>query len=413
MEIAVIDLETTGFSPGNGDRIIEIGIVFLNSRLEHVRTFESLVNPECPVSSGVHGISPEELTGSPTFSQLFDTLLLELGRTSCLVAHNISFEMKFLRSEFGFVGSALPDELQQLCTMKAARELGIGSNQKLPTLIKEMGISMTGPSHRAMPDALATAELLRRLAGSSYSLPPLSSIEWSRGTGGPPSGTPIRGFGGGHRGISISGGTSNPKPIVVNGGTENRTRKTNGGDSVEDLSRPVQILLAKLAGGGDAAYKAAEALGSQAGRHRSKIEAAVEHMVPFLHDDSLRLRTKVAYVLGRIGTAKAVAAVAKAFEDSTASDLAADVDGDTAHFLFAYALGENESKLSAKALLGLLGSRTLPDFAKASVMTILGGYDLDDLGVKIPDNLADTLERFTTSDDPQVVEGALSLLGQI
>lgn len=412
MEIAVIDLETTGFSPNSGDRIIEIGIVFLNARLEQVRTFQSLVNPECLVASGVHGISPHELKGSPTFSKLFDTLLLELGRTSCLVAHNISFELKFLRSEFGFVGSALPDELQQLCTMKAARELGIGSNQKLPTLIKEMGISMTGPSHRAMPDALATAELLRRLAGSSLSLPPLSQIEWTRRSGGRNVATSVGGFGG-RQGITGLEGSVSPKPVVGNLENELGTRRTSGGLAVGDLSRPVQVLLAKLAGGGEAACKAAEALESQAGRHRAKMDAAVETLVPFLYDHSLKLRTKVACVLGRIGTARAVSAVAKAFGESSASDLAQDIDGDTAHFLFAYAIGETESKVSAKALLALLASPRLPDFAKASVMSILGGYDFDDLEVKLPDNLADTLERFINSDDPQIVEGALSLLGRI
>jgi len=408
MEIAVIDLETTGFSPGNGDRIIEIGIVFLNSRLEHVRTFESLVNPERPVSSGVHGISPEELTGSPTFSQLFDTLLLELGRTSCLVAHNISFEMKFLRSEFGFVGSALPDELQQLCTMKAARELGIGSNQKLPTLIKEMGISMTGPSHRAMPDALATAELLRRLAGSSFSLPPLSPIEWTRRGNG----SPIRQGRGGPLG-SDTGKSSGTKPIVGDGDAGNRTSKTSGVNAVADLSRPIQILLAKLEGGGDAASQAAEALKSQARRHGSKMEPAVEQLVPFLFDDNRLVRVSVAIALGHIGTTKAVTAIVKAFEQTPPGELAAESDGGTIHYWLASALAENESKISAKAFLSLLGSRTLPDSAKACVMLELGRFDLDNLGVKLPENLSETLERLASSDDPEVVEGALSLLGQI
>jgi DNA polymerase-3 subunit epsilon len=411
MELAVIDLETTGFSPDSGDRIIEIGIVFLNSRLEHVRTFETLINPECSVSHGVHGITATSLAASPTFSQVFDTLLGELCRTSCLVAHNVSFELKFLKSEFGLLGSRLPKSLQHICTMKAARELGVGSNQKLPTLVKEMGIAMTGPSHRALPDALATAELLRRLAISSYPLPPLMPVEWSRTDGRDILSRPPQS----HRGS----GLRSPSDPGLTGhspskdGTPEDRFPANGESAVSELSRPIQILLEKLAQGGTTARKAAQSLESQARRHGSKMEPAVGVLVPYLYHDPLELRTDVAAVLGHIGTANAVSALAKAFEETSSKDLAADIDGDKAHFLFAYALAQNESKLSAKALLRLLASRTLPDFAKGSVMDILSGYDFEDLGVKLPDNLTETLERFAESDDPQVVEGALSLLGKM
>jgi len=411
MELAVIDLETTGFSPSDGDRIIEVGIVFLNSRLELIRTFESLVNPECSVSGRVHGISQDQLAGCPTFSQLFDTLLQELRHTSCLVAHNVSFELKFLRSEFGLLGSTLPEELQHVCTMRAARDLGVGSNQKLPTLVKEMGIPMTGPSHRAMPDALATAELLRRLARSSYSLPPLSPVEWTRLAGGDTSPSQPRG----HDGRRIPRPTlpAEPRPPLATIGGPNELSEPNGGNTVGKLSRPVEILLEKLSQGGKAARKAAASLESQASRHGTKMEPAVNALLPYLYADDLELRTSVAAVLGHIGTAGAVSAVAKVFEDTASKDLAAEINGDNVHFLFAYALAGNETRLSATALLGLLASRKLPDFAKGSVMSVLSGYDLEDLEVQIPDSLTDTLERFASSDDPEVVEGALSLLGKI
>lgn len=180
-----------------------------------------------------------------------------------------------------------------------------------------------------------------------------------------------------------------------------------------DLSRPIQILLAKLEGGGDAASQAAEALKSQARRHGSKMEPAVEHLVPFLFDDNRLVRVSVAIALGHIGTTKAVTAIVKAFEQTPPGELAAESDGGTIHYWLASALAENESKISAKALLALLGSRTLPDSAKACVMLELGRFDLDNLGVKLPENLSETLERLASSDDPEVVEGALSLLGQI
>ena len=57
---SVVDVETTGFSLKRGDRIVEIGLVRLNSELQIEKTFETLINPRRDVGpTSIHGITAE------------------------------------------------------------------------------------------------------------------------------------------------------------------------------------------------------------------------------------------------------------------------------------------------------------------------------------------------------------------
>lgn len=441
MEIAIIDLETTGFSPDSGDRIIEIGIVFLDEKLKQIRTFQSLVNPNRSVHNTVHGISNAELEGMPTFSELFDTLIEQLRNTACLVAHNISFERKFLRAEFSNVNFHLPSKLQEVCTMQVARELKVGSNQKLETLINELQIKLTGPSHRALPDAMATAELLRFLSHSKFTLPVMHEIEWTTDAIFNHKASGIvcphpKKLDTDQRSIAcpvVSSSRCNVSAVektdavgtaseISSLNSESRSRlninQKAGIMSNSNISRPVQILIEKLGSEGSISQKSAEALIDQARRHGSSLEDAVAQLSPYLYGDNFSVRVAVASVLGHIGTQKAIKAIAKAFESCSADELAMECNfgvwsEESLSTWFASAIGESENRVSAKALISLLSSKSLPDAAKARVMHQLGYFDLDDLNVKLPGDIVETLERFASSDDPDIAEGAISMLGKL
>ncbi len=65
---AVIDFETTGFSPGNGDRVIEIGFVLLGCDGFAEGEWDTLVNPMRDVgASWVHGITDDDVQQAPEF----------------------------------------------------------------------------------------------------------------------------------------------------------------------------------------------------------------------------------------------------------------------------------------------------------------------------------------------------------
>ncbi|CAM4249455.1 MULTISPECIES: exonuclease domain-containing protein [Corynebacterium] len=172
---AVIDLETTGF--GKFDRIVEIGVVQLGPDLSVERTWRTLVQPMRDIpNTHIHGISATDVVDAPTFDQVADELRgLMQGRTP--VAHNASFEKRFLQTELARAGMANWVSEAWVDTMRLAREyMGVG---KLSEAL-------------ALADAEATAELLRyfysqqarqagtRIAQLSCALP--SSGEWGEET---------------------------------------------------------------------------------------------------------------------------------------------------------------------------------------------------------------------------------------
>lgn len=156
---AVIDLETTGF--GGADRIIEIGIAFLSPSLELEGTWETLVQPNRDVSNSfVHKLTPTDLRDAPTWEEVApEVARLLQGRIG--VAHNASFEQRFLTKEFRRVGigNNVADVQWVDTRVHASHHLGRG---KLSDALEVAGIDNDMP-HAALPDALATAELLREL----------------------------------------------------------------------------------------------------------------------------------------------------------------------------------------------------------------------------------------------------------
>ena len=118
MTVAVVDVETTGLSP-KMDRVVEVGVVLLDSRGEVEGEFETLVNPGRDVGpTGLHGISASDVVDAPTFSDLAPHLRsLLAGRV--VVAHNALFDLRFLAREFGRAGLPIPLS-PSLCTMRLA-----------------------------------------------------------------------------------------------------------------------------------------------------------------------------------------------------------------------------------------------------------------------------------------------------
>lgn len=105
---SVLDTETTGLFPGGHDRIAEIAIVRMNRDGEVLDRWETLVNPQRDLGKqSLHGIRSCDLLGAPTFSDLAAELAWRLSGT-VLVAHNLSFDARFLDAEFRRAGMPVP-----------------------------------------------------------------------------------------------------------------------------------------------------------------------------------------------------------------------------------------------------------------------------------------------------------------
>ena len=150
-----LDVETTGFSPQNGDRVIEIGAVAIKDRCI-VAEFSSLIDVDKMIPWQVwqvHGITNEMLEGEPKPDDVWSEFY-EFIAGSILVAHNASFDIGFLRNEFALLGMSLNN--RSLCTLKMSRKLyPYLPNHKLGTVSRYLlGESCEQMKmHRALDDA--------------------------------------------------------------------------------------------------------------------------------------------------------------------------------------------------------------------------------------------------------------------
>ncbi|HQP10780.1 MAG TPA: 3'-5' exonuclease [Candidatus Omnitrophota bacterium] len=163
-EYVVFDVETTGLSPQNGDRIVEIAAVRLRN-WEIIDTFESLVNPERELPSEaqqIHHITEAMLAKAPTADHILPQIIDFTGG-ACLVGHNIKFDLNFLCYQLSLVGRKLRDETPAIDTLKMAKELLPHlTSFRLSHVAHSLGAAIK-EAHRALPDVKVTAMVMKRL----------------------------------------------------------------------------------------------------------------------------------------------------------------------------------------------------------------------------------------------------------
>lgn len=159
----VIDFETTG-GAADTDRITEVGAVKYRGG-ECLGTFQTLVNPGVPIPPYITmltGITEAMVFPAPRIESILGTLTHFIG-DAVIVAHNARFDM-------GFLNAALirddrdPLDNKVVDTVALARRLVRDEvpDCKLGTLASRLRLPHQ-PSHRALDDALATADLLHFL----------------------------------------------------------------------------------------------------------------------------------------------------------------------------------------------------------------------------------------------------------
>ena len=161
---AIIDCETTGF--GTLDRVLEIAVVVLNGQsLETIDEFDTLVNPMRDVGrTDIHGIKPSMISAAPAFEEVIAGIAQRLDG-AVLVGHNLAFDQRFLAQECAKAQTPF-DAGHGVCTYRLTK-------QKLASAAARFGIKLEG-HHRALVDARATAELLRRILDTDSDHLPVS-----------------------------------------------------------------------------------------------------------------------------------------------------------------------------------------------------------------------------------------------
>ena len=157
--VVVLDFETTGLSPNQGDRAIEIGAV----RIEQgtvTDCFQELMNPGFRISGFIEnytGITNAHLKDAPPCEEVMGRFADFIGNDN-LVAHNASFDSRFLDAELQRIDRSHTGEFA--CSMLIARRLyQQAPNHKLGTLVEYKNIPTDGVFHRALADTEMTARL--------------------------------------------------------------------------------------------------------------------------------------------------------------------------------------------------------------------------------------------------------------
>jgi len=155
----VLDTETTGLDPLNGDRLVEIGCIELVNRIPSGQTFHRYLNPERSMPAeafAIHGLADGFLKDKPLFAEIADDLVDFLGDAP-LVIHNAGFDIGFLNAELDRTGRPPISRERLVDTLLIARRKHAGASNRLDDLCVRYSIDH---SHRTKHGALLDAELL-------------------------------------------------------------------------------------------------------------------------------------------------------------------------------------------------------------------------------------------------------------
>jgi DNA polymerase-3 subunit epsilon len=168
MREIVLDTETTGFDPAQGDRIVEIGAVELFNHLPTGKTYHQYINPERSMPQGafdVHGLGDEFLRDKPVFKSI-GKAFLDFIADSKLIIHNAAFDMKFLNAELTRIGLPAIPYARAIDTLAIAKTRFPGSPASLDALCRRFGVdNARREKHGALLDSEILAEVYLELIG--------------------------------------------------------------------------------------------------------------------------------------------------------------------------------------------------------------------------------------------------------
>ena len=154
LRIAVLDVETTGFSATN-DRICEIAVVLVRN-LELHGVYQTLVNPEVPIpeaTSQVHGLFDHHVAHAATFREIAGAVGAVLRGSDLVVCHNVTFDLGFIQASLGRAGHPVLVG-STLCTLASAKQQWPAGPNKLAAVAARIGVTVPElAQHRAVDDA--------------------------------------------------------------------------------------------------------------------------------------------------------------------------------------------------------------------------------------------------------------------
>lgn len=163
--IVMIDFETTGMSPDQGDRVTEVAALRIVGGAV-VDRYVSLINCNIRIPSFITqltGITQAMVNSAPPATKVIPELLKFIGQDA-LAAHNASFDEKFLQAESHRLG-LYSQHSGLICSVKLARRVFPGlDSYSLGRLAASLGIRFKGSAHRAEADSEVASAVMLHIA---------------------------------------------------------------------------------------------------------------------------------------------------------------------------------------------------------------------------------------------------------
>ena len=160
-EVVVYDVESTGTDTSQ-DRIIQIAAIRIDENGQVLETFERFINPGVPVgqSEEVHGFSDAYLQEHGEEPVIVLQAFKEFSKNAIIVGHNVNYDVTIFTNELARHNLGNPEFKAIYDTLDIYRRFYPNlPNHKLGFLASEFPINHE-PTHNAMDDILATAQLL-------------------------------------------------------------------------------------------------------------------------------------------------------------------------------------------------------------------------------------------------------------
>jgi DNA polymerase III subunit epsilon len=162
--LVILDFETTGLRPHEGDRITEVGLVRIDGG-HIVARYQSLANCDVQVPrfiTSYTGITQEMVDAAPPVRTVMREVAEFIGDTP-VVAHSASFDERFFMTECRRQRMS-PAIDSFLCSMRIARRIYPHlDSHALGVLAHALKLPRSGAAHRAAVDAETTAQLMLKI----------------------------------------------------------------------------------------------------------------------------------------------------------------------------------------------------------------------------------------------------------
>ena len=157
-----LDTETTGLSPNDRHKIVEIACIETNDLILTKNIFHKIINPQRDVPDGaykVHGFSTDFLKDKETFDKVAQEFL-DFIKDKKIIIHNASFDLGFLNYELKLIRKNEIKKDNIIDSLEVARSKFPGASNSLDALCRRFGIDL---SKRTRHNALLDCELLREV----------------------------------------------------------------------------------------------------------------------------------------------------------------------------------------------------------------------------------------------------------